>query len=57
LDNVDVNKVLDFEALIYEKMDTTYKSLSDEILDKKDMTPEIEVQVKQLLEEVKSEIN
>lgn len=55
LDKLDVNKVLDFEASIYQKMDSTYKSLADKILDQKDMTKEIEEEVKNLILEVKSE--
>jgi len=36
-------------------MDTTYSSLTDEIKEKKDLTPEIESSIKKLISEVLKE--
>jgi F-type H+-transporting ATPase subunit alpha len=51
LDKLDVEKILDFEEKIYNKMDSTYKMLSDKIIREKALTEEIEEEIKKLLNE------
>lgn len=56
LDKVDVSKILDFEKLLYDKLDSWYTSLRDQIVDKKDLTPEIEDWIKKVLSETLEEM-
>jgi len=56
LDNLALDKIAGFEKNLYSKMDSTFKKLSDEIIEKKDLTPEIEKQIKTIIEETFIEV-
>jgi F0F1-type ATP synthase alpha subunit len=43
---VPLENISQIEKSIYQKLDTTYSSLADEIKEKKDLTPEIEKEIK-----------
>ncbi len=49
LDNVEVAKVADYELKLYERLDTSHKSLVEKIRVQREFTPEIEEQLKSLL--------
>jgi F0F1-type ATP synthase alpha subunit len=53
---MDVHKIEHLEHNIYGKMDTSYKSLADAILEKQELTPEIEQEIQQLIQETIKEI-
>lgn len=54
-EKVPVENISQIEKSIYQKMDTTYSSLTDDIKEKKDLTPEIESSIKKLISEVLKE--
>jgi F0F1-type ATP synthase alpha subunit len=56
LDTLALEHISQFENNIYSKMDTTFKSLKDEIISKKDLTPEIEDQIKNIIKEALTEV-
>lgn len=56
LDKLEVSQILKFETLLYDKLDTVYVDLKNSILDKKDLTPEIETWIKKLLSETLEEM-
>jgi len=51
-----LDKIAAFEKNLYSKMDSSFKSLTDEIIEKRDLTPEIEKQIKTIIEETLIEI-
>lgn len=56
LDTLPVKLVALYEQSLYEKLDTTYISLSEKILSEKKLTEEIEAQIQTLVKEVKEEV-
>ena len=56
LDQLALDKIAGFEKNLYAKMDSTFKSLSNEIKEKKELTPEIEKQIKTIIEETLVEV-
>jgi F0F1-type ATP synthase alpha subunit len=42
MDDIEINKVLKFEQMLYNKLDTTHKSLGESIINKKILDEEIE---------------
>lgn len=57
LDKLAVEQVLPLEKIINDKLDSSYKSLFDTILDKKELSAEVEEEIKKLLDEAVAEIN
>lgn len=57
LDDLEVTDILKFEELLYEKIDTVHKTLRDKIIELKDLTPEIEDWIKQLIIDTKKEFS
>ena len=55
LDTLAVNQVATYEKSLYEKIDTTYKTLSDKILSEKKLTDEVEVMIKEICKETVEE--
>jgi F-type H+-transporting ATPase subunit alpha len=55
LDTLAISDVAKYEQALYEKLDTTYTTLSDKILSEKKLTEEIEDQIKVLAKEVADE--
>lgn len=49
LDTLPVDQILEFERELYERLETTHKDLSDRMNDQKELTPEIEWEIKELL--------
>ncbi|MEF2175143.1 MAG: F0F1 ATP synthase subunit alpha [Candidatus Absconditabacteria bacterium] len=49
LDTLPVDQILEFERELYERLETTHKDLSDRMNDQKELTPEIEGEIKELL--------
>ena len=56
LDVLDIDKIARFEEIIYAKMDTSYKSLTNLIIEKQELSPEIEEQIKTIIQESLSEL-
>ena len=56
LKDLEIEKIKDFEQKIYEKMDTTWKHLADEIKLEKNLTEEIEEKIKQIIKEALDEL-
>lgn len=56
LAELSLEKISSFEKNLYSKMDSTFKSLADDIIEKKDLTPEIEKQIKTIIEETLVEV-
>ncbi|MDD3262560.1 MAG: F0F1 ATP synthase subunit alpha [Candidatus Absconditabacteria bacterium] len=56
LDTLALDKIAAFEKNLYSKMDSSFKSLTDEIIEKRDLTPEIEKQIKTIIEETLVEV-
>ena len=54
-EKVPLENISQIEKSIYQKLDTTYSSLADEIKEKKDLTPEIEKEIKWLISEILKE--
>ena len=51
-----INQIAKFEQHIYDKMDSTFQSLQDAIIEKKELTPEIEEGIKKIIGEVLVEL-
>ena len=49
MDDIEINKVLKFEQMLYNKLDTTHKSLGESIINKKILDEEIENWIKDLI--------
>lgn len=56
LDTIDIHKIEKIEREIYSKMDSSYKSLATNILEKQELTIEIEQGIKELIQETVKEI-
>ena len=56
LDQVELSDIATFEQKLYDKLDTTHTSLSDQILSEKKLTESIENQMKELIENVVDEM-
>ncbi len=56
LDTIALSDIATFEQKLYDKLDTTHKSLSDEILAGRKLTDEIESQMKELVQDVVDEM-
>ena len=52
LDKLEIAKIPDFETRLYEMLDTKYTDLAKELRDKKELTPEIEENLKKLISEI-----
>ena len=50
LDKLPIDKILPFERNLYQKLDTTFKGLLDKIVAEKNLTDEIEAEIKQVIE-------
>jgi F-type H+/Na+-transporting ATPase subunit alpha len=57
IDELAINKVLDFEKLLYQKMDTTHESLTKIIIKEEALTDAIEEWIKKLIAEAYEEIS
>lgn len=55
LDTVSITDVILYEQKIYDKLDTTYKSLSEQILSERKLSEDIEEKIKVLVQEVADE--
>jgi F-type H+/Na+-transporting ATPase subunit alpha len=55
-DELEVDQIWAFEAALYEKLDTTYKSLQDEIVATPKLTDEVEEQMRKVIQEAVSEV-
>jgi F-type H+-transporting ATPase subunit alpha len=55
LDTIQLSDVAQYEQKIYDKLDTTYKSLSDKIVSERKLSDDIEDQIKILVQEVADE--
>ena len=51
-----MNQFSTFEAMLYDKLETTHKGLVEQILKEKKLTEAIEQQMKTLIEETSDEI-
>ena len=56
LDGLALNQIFTFEAMLYDKLETTHKGLVEQILKEKKLTEAIEQQMKTLIEETSDEI-
>ena len=56
LDGLELNQISTFEAMLYDKLETTHKGLVEQILKVKKLTEAIEQQMKTLIEETSDEI-
>lgn len=56
LDEVPLARIAAFEQKIYDKMETSYKSLADAIKDKQQLSPEIEQDMQTLIVETIKEL-
>jgi len=56
LDTVDIHKIEKIEQNLYGKMDSSYKALTESILEQQTLTPEIEEQMIALIQETIKEI-
>ena len=56
LDGLALNQISTFEAMLYDKLETTHKGLVEQILKEKKLTEAIEQQMKTLIEETSDEI-
>jgi len=56
LDGLELNQISTFEAMLYDKLETTHKGLVEQILKEKKLTEAIEQQMKTLIEETSDEI-
>ena len=54
--DLPIEKIKEFEKKLYEKMDTTWKDLADEIKNEKNLTKEIEEKMKQIITETLDEL-
>ena len=55
LDKIAVDKVLAFEARLYEKLDSSHKGLAEKIRNEKILSDDIKSGMRQLAEEVEQE--
>jgi len=56
LNDLPVNKVLDFEKELYLKLDTVYADLTKKIIDKKSLEEDIEKEMIEVIKEVREEM-
>lgn len=56
LDKLPIEKIRDFEEALYAKLDTVYKNLENKIKEIKDLTPDIEEWIKNVINEVLEEM-
>ena len=56
LDQIELSDIATFEQKLYDKLDTTHTSLSDQILSEKKLTEDIESQMKELIQDVVDEM-
>ena len=56
LDSLAVTQIAQFESLVYDKLDTNWKELADQIATEKALSDEIEGKIKDLIIEVKAEM-
>lgn len=56
LDTVSITDVVTYEQKLYDKLDTTYKSLSEQILSERKLSEDIEEKIKVLVQEVADEL-
>ena len=56
LDGLELNQISTFEAMLYDKLETTHKGLVEQILKERKLTEAIEQQMKTLIEETSDEI-
>ena len=56
LDGLALDQISTFEAMLYDKLETTHKGLVEQILKEKKLTEAIEQQMKTLIEETSDEI-
>ena len=56
LDGLALNQISTFEAMLYDKLETTHKGLVEQILKERKLTEAIEQQMKTLIEETSDEI-
>jgi len=56
LDNIRVDQVAEFEQVLYDKLDTSYKSLFDKIQKEKSLTDEIKSEIEICISEVQKEV-
>ncbi len=52
LDAVEVSKMPEYEAKLFERLDTTHKAFSEKLKNEKQFTPEIEEELKKILGEM-----
>ena len=57
LDKIELNSILPFEAALYEKLDTTYSSLAEDIRNNPKFTDDQKEQMKKIIEETTDELN
>jgi len=57
LDDLAIDKVLPFEKLLYQKMDTSHISLSEAISNEQTLTEQIEKEIEKLIKETYEEIS
>lgn len=57
LDNLPLDRISKFEQVLYEKMDSSFAGLAESMKSNKELTPEIEDELKVILKEVEEEIN
>lgn len=56
LEKVALDQIAKFEQAIYNKLDSSFKKLQNKIIEKKELIPEIEEEMKKLIEEVLVEL-
>jgi len=56
LKDLEIDKIKEFEQRLYKKMDTTYTDLVKDIMKEKNLTREIEEEIKKLINEVLDEM-
>ncbi|USN55616.1 MAG: F0F1 ATP synthase subunit alpha [Candidatus Peribacteria bacterium] len=56
LDALDTDKILSYEALLYEKLDTIYADLATAIVTESNLTPEIETRIQDIIKETLDEM-
>jgi len=56
LNDLPVNKILDFEKKLYQKLDTVYVDLTKKIIDKKTLEDDIEKEMIKIIKETKEEM-
>jgi len=56
LDETNLEKIQKFEETLYSKMDSSFKSLTNDIIKQKELTPEIEQQIQDIIQQTLTEI-